>query len=552
MVKQKIIAQLDSSITCQITVALLIILVMKWQVLNQPPVWDTAFSIFPAAVTLAETEFDLLNLLKMPGYFEGGPNVHADSIITVITAVVISLFGKSNILFPVLHIMHFIIAAIGLVYFYRFSIPIIERKVSFLITLTILVFPVFLTQTGYLYLEIPTFTFSILCLSACAKGNYGRTIIFATLATLSKGSGIIAAATVAMAAFLEPISIKQRLIRSLSIFTLPALLIATSSLTINPQMNTIEQDFESLFDRIVYLTILFRAYDVKRYLFNTPDLLIIIFLFIALIPFSFRTFWRGLTDANILYSHKSTSIAQKHVSLSALFLVCFFGFYYIAYPLARTSTSATPVLIRYYVPAIPFLFLTISWFWFEKLKLNKRVLSALLILSSVFFCLNKYGSFYPNEVDKFGNDFSIAERSAAYTDLLSVQQESIRFIGKIARTHPVFYGLPIHYLTKYPLMHYSSAPLTRGQCIILDDRYLNAKLENFPCCFYMLRISPWLGGRIMQDLFGKALLSPDYAAVHVKSFSKGNYNSEILRINRRGQPCALPDELLPIQGSDDD
>lgn len=547
MIKQKIISKLDSSIVAQIILAFCIVFILKWQVLNQPPVWDTAFSVFPAAITLGENGYDLLNLLKMPAYYDGGPNVHAHSIVTIITAVMISLFGKTNILFPALHIIHFIIAAIGLACFYRFCIPIFEKKVSFLLTLTILVYPAFLTQAGYIYLEMPIFMFSILCLSAWEKGNFFRTIIFATLATLCKESGIIVAGAVATAALLEPVSYKQRVIRSLSIFALPAILVATSALIISPQ--TIGNAYGSLFNKIYYLAIINRAYDVKRYLFNTPDLLFCIILFASIIPFKFRTFWHGLTDANILSSKNPGSVAQRHVGLSVLFLIYFFGFYYIALPILGNSPM---VLIRYYTLAIPFLFLTICWFCIAELRVNKRILSVLLTLTLVVFCLNRYGSFYPDEVDKFGNDFSIAERSAAYTDLLYVQKESIRFIEKITQKHPVFYGLPIHYLTKYPLMGYSSAPLMQGHCIILDDRYRNAELKNFPSCFYMLRISPWLGGEIMQDLFRKALSNPDYSAVQVKSFSKGNYNSEILRINRRNEPCALPGELSLNQESDDD
>ena len=171
----------------------------------------------------------------------------------------------------------------------------------------------------------------------------------------------------------------------------------------------------------------------------------------------------------------------------------------------------------------------------------------MLILPLVFFCLNKHGSFYPDEVDKFGNDFSIAERSAAYTDLLYVQKESIGFIEKIAQNHPVFYGLPIHYLTKYPLMGYSSAPLLRGHCIYLDYRYRDGELKNFPGCFYMLKISPWLGAEIINDIFYKARSDTNYKAVHVKSFTKGSYNSEILRINQHNEQCALPDELLLLK-----
>ena len=534
MIKQKIISQLDSRIVVQITIAFFIIFFLKWQVLNQPPVWDTSFSVFPAAITLSENGFDLIDLLKMPGYREGGPNVHAHSIITIITAIMISLFSKTNILFPALHIIHFIIAAIGLACFYRFCIPIFGKKLSFLLTLTILVYPPFLTQAGYLYLEMPTFVFSILCLSAWLKGNYVRTIIFETLAALCKEAGIIVAATVATAAFLEPVSFKKRLIQSLSILALPAILVATSALMTPSPINEIHR---SLFNKII----IYRFVDAKRFLFNTPDLLISIILFTVIMCFRFRSFWRGLTDVTIPRSTTLESVAHRHISISALFLVCFFGFHYIAVPFLQNYTM---VLIRYYVLAIPFLFLTILWFCFAKVRVNKRTLSVLLILCIVFFCFNKYGSFYPNEVDTWGNDFSIAERSVAYTDLLFVQQESIRFIEKISQSHPVFYDLPIHYLLKYPLMGYSSGPLKRGHCIVLDNRYIDAKLENFPSCFYMLRISPW-GGRIMQNLFKRTLSNPDYSAVRIKSFSKGNYNSEILRINRRSEPCTLPDELLP-------
>jgi len=522
MIKQKIISQLNSSIAAQITIAFFIVFILKWQVLNQPPVWDTAFSVFPAAITLSENGFDLISLLKMPVYMAGGPNVHANSIITIITAVTISLFGKTNFLFPILHIIHFIIAAIGLACFYRFCIPIFGRRLSFLLTLTILVYPAFLTQAGYIYLEMPIFMFSILCLSAWEKGNFFRTIIFAVLATLCKDSGIIVAVTVAMAALLEPISYKQRVIRSLSIFALPAILVATSFFIIH--LRAVENDYGSLFNRIYYLAIFYRPYDVKRYLFNTPDLLICIILFAAIIPFKFRTFWHGLTDANILSSRNPGSVAQRHVGLSVLFLICFFGFYYIALPVLGNSKM---VLIRYYTPAIPFLFLTICWFCIAELRVNKRILSVLLTLILMFFCFNRYGLFYPDEVEKFGNDFSIAERSAGYADLLFVQQESIRFIEKIAQNHTVFYGLPIHYLTKYPLMGYSSAPLVKGYCIVLDDRYRDAELKNLPSCFYMLRISPFLGYWDMQKILNKAFSNPDYSVVRIKLFSKGNYSSEI-------------------------
>lgn len=543
MIKNKVASHLNTNLAFQITIAFTIVFLLKWQILDQPPVWDEAFSVFPAAITLSESGFDLLNLLKMPGYLDGGPNVHANSIITIITAVVISLLGKTNFLFPALHLFHFVITATGLTFFYRFCIPVLGKKLSFLLALTILVYPVFLTQTGYMYLEIPTFLFSILCLSSWVNGNFFRTIIFAILATLSKESGIIVVVTVAMASFLEPTSFKDRIIRFFSIFTIPAILVATSSLRIHTF--TKEQDYGSLFNKIINLIIYQRIHNVGRYLFNTPDLLFAMIMFVALLPFCFPTFWHGLTNVNILNSKNPKLIAQKYVSLSALFLVNFFGFYYVAVPLLRENDN---VLIRYYVLAIPFLFLTIMWFLSIKLKINRKTLSALLIISVVFFYLNRNGAFYPNEVETLGNDFSIAERSAAYTDLLLVQQKSIQYIEKIALQHTVFYGLPIHFLTKYPLMRYSSGPLKQGECI----QFMDAKLENLPNCFYMLKISPFLGAKKMTDVFNEALSNPNYLAVRNKLFSKGNYYSEIFKINRHNESCSFNNELFHKNESDND
>ena len=50
-----------------------LILILKWPTLTQPPVWDGSMSVFPAAITLAENNFDLGYLLEQPGYADGRP-----------------------------------------------------------------------------------------------------------------------------------------------------------------------------------------------------------------------------------------------------------------------------------------------------------------------------------------------------------------------------------------------------------------------------------------------------------------------------------------------
>ena len=50
-----------------------IILALKWPTLTEPPLWDAAMSVFPAAITLEEHSFDYGYLLSQPGYSDGGP-----------------------------------------------------------------------------------------------------------------------------------------------------------------------------------------------------------------------------------------------------------------------------------------------------------------------------------------------------------------------------------------------------------------------------------------------------------------------------------------------
>ena len=98
----------------------LLILLLKWDTLLQPPVWDTAMGLFPPALTLAENGFDVLELLGMPGYQEGGPNAHSTSVVTLATAVVLRVSGGGTRGFLMLHLLHFAGAALALLTFFRF------------------------------------------------------------------------------------------------------------------------------------------------------------------------------------------------------------------------------------------------------------------------------------------------------------------------------------------------------------------------------------------------------------------------------------------------
>ena len=142
----------------------LIILVLKWNTLLQPPVWDTAMGLFPPALTLAENGFDLLELLGMPGYEEGGPNAHSTSLVTLATAVVLWTSGGGTRGFLILHLLHFAGAALALLTLFRLVRPMFGGVTTLLLCASVLLHPVFSTQVGYLYTEMPLFLFTVLAL----------------------------------------------------------------------------------------------------------------------------------------------------------------------------------------------------------------------------------------------------------------------------------------------------------------------------------------------------------------------------------------------------
>ena len=143
----RLIGILEERTSAQFLAALALILGVKWHTLLQPPVWDTAMGLFPAALTLSANGFDLLELLAMPGYVEGGPNTHSTSLVTLITALVLRVTGGGGpTSFVVLHLIHFSVAAYALVVLFKFSKPVFGRVSTPLFCLAVLLFPIFSTQ----------------------------------------------------------------------------------------------------------------------------------------------------------------------------------------------------------------------------------------------------------------------------------------------------------------------------------------------------------------------------------------------------------------------
>jgi len=222
---------LDERTGARFLLALSVILGLKWHTLLQPPVWDTAMGLFPAALTLSANGFDLLGLLAMPGYLEGGPNTHATSLVTLLTALVLRVTGGGGpTSFVALHLLHFSAAAWALAVLYRFARPVFGASATALFCLAVLLFPVVSVQVGYMYLEVPLLLCAVLALQAWTEQRFWPAVLWATAAFAVKETGIIVPATLGLAALLEDRDLRLKARRIAGIGGPPVVLVAATSL----------------------------------------------------------------------------------------------------------------------------------------------------------------------------------------------------------------------------------------------------------------------------------------------------------------------------------
>jgi len=445
----------------QFLVALAVILGLKWHTLLQPPVWDTAMGLFPAALTLSANGFDLLELLAMPGYIEGGPNTHSMSLVTLITSLVLRVTGGGgSTSFVALHLLHFTAAAYALVVLFRFSKPVFGRVSTPLFCLAVLLFPIFSTQVGYLYFEVPLFLCAVLALQAWTDQRFWPAVLWATAALVVKETGIIVPATLWMATLLEDRDVRFKVKRMALIMAPPALLVVVTSLL--TRIALAGSGDAPLAPSLASIFLGLRHY-LDRFLFNVPDLLAFIVVFLLAVPvFGVRVFRALRSEPTAVGDRDQERRTQLALGYSGMMIGLFILLFMVALPVLFDFTIVLP---RYYVVIAPFLLL---WFGYALGRLlSTRLPSATamgFVLLSMFFAANSYGVLYPSDIDTEGpgNDPALTERSNAYRRLLALEIQAIQALQALPEGTPVYYGHYEHYLFNYPGLGFADAPLSNG------------------------------------------------------------------------------------------
>ena len=475
--------------------------------------------LFPAAITLSESGFDLPDLLARPGYAHGGPNSHPLSVVTWLTALALRGLDGSPLLFPFLHLCHFLLTAAALAGLYRFALPMVGRGLGVLVCATVLLFPVFTTQAGYLYFEMPLTVCSIYAVLSWSRGQLGRTVLWASAASMTKASGIVVGITLAAAALLRGGSLRERVVSSAAIISGPLLLAFVRLLVLIPLEGT------SGFEPPTYGEYLLN--DVWSFLRAVPDLAILLAASLLMSILRLPSTMRALSRAPESPLRDESSLARTAGYQRRLSDMLIFGFvgFYLVFPLTGVEMHVLP---RYYTPILPFLILGLAEAGQRVLK--PRGVAAALVGASLLFVLNRKGELYYPSVP--ANEFAIAEATGAYVDLLSAQRKGLQALAAVPSGTPVFYGMPEHYLLSSPAMGYADEPPADGHCIYLEQPYREARLKDFPAEFFMLYNYLWLGGLEMRALVKQARLDPSWS-VEAEVFEEGTFETVLLRIARR-------------------
>ena len=528
--------RLEDRESIQFLVALTLILAVKWQTLLEPPVWDTAMGLFPAALTLSANGFDLLGLLSMPTYLAGGPNTHSMSLITLATALVLKVTGGGGpTSFAVLHVLHFSMAAYSLVVLYHFSKPVFGSASTSLFCLAVLLFPLFSTQIGYLYLEMPLFLCAVASLRAWTDQRFWPAVLWATAALAVKETGIIVPATLGVAALLENRGARVKMKRLALIMGPPALLVAATVVLkrIAAQGSGgvgLPPSFGDVLLRVLYY--------LSRYLLNVPDLLAFVVVFLLALPVFKTQLFRTLrSEPTVPEDRDPESRINLVLGYSGTLIVLFGLLFTVALP---TLFSFTMVLPRYYVVIAPFLLL-----WFGHVL--ERLLSARLpavsavcfALLAVFFALNSNGDLYPADIDTVGpgNDPALTERSNAYRRLLKLEVRAMGTLQGLPDGVPVYYGQYEHYLFNYPGLGFAAAPLSNGHNLRLESPEELNRERPIPPCTYALYNYPYLGGRAMRAFLAYADGQENLSRQIVREFRDGRYALILFRIQKEGASC---------------
>ncbi len=507
-----------------------IVLLLKWPTLTEPPVWDSAFGLFPAASELANNGFNLSSLLQQPTYQNGGPNCHAESLVTWITAVVLWGAGQGPKAFTILHLLNFGAAAWALAVLHRLTTQTLGRWLGWMLCGTLLLCPLFRVQVGSMYLEIPLAAFAVSAVAAYSEGKIGRALVWSTLAVMVKQTGLNVAGALAVAALVRPGSVAKRLGLSASFAGL-GLAVALGPVAFTPVLAG-AADSTPPASWWAYM-----SNNHVPYLLCIPDVTLACGLFVVVGLIRLPEIWRSLasgpmSDKLALVETSEPIVGELPPQPSsppsalgvAFLLTVMFGLFFFCAPYhAHLDFFCLP---RYFVLILPCVMFG-GAYWIATLT-SPRVAAIALAVTAMFFVGNRNGVWYPADDS---NNVAVHERSESYRAIVAAQLEAVRAASNLPDDAVIYYGLPEHYFLKYPWLGYAARQHPGGRCVALSqERPKSILAADLPEHFFVILDAPFLGDRELRAILRNALKDPARQVIQLRKVKRGPFSVSLIEV----------------------
>jgi hypothetical protein len=494
--------------------------VLLWPVVLNQPIWDEAFSIFPAADFLATHGFNYRALLRQPGFVDAGPTTHGLTLPALYTAIVLKITGGGKLAWCLLHLWQWLLGAgIG-----TLLVRIITKThgvVTALLIAALSVYcPLMLTQLGNMYLEVPLLFFCLLSLYFFLENRFGLAAAAGVLACATKETAFVAMIALAMTNLLaKKPSRKSILAGAVLLAPSLALLLFLHWFQRGTGAGLAVTDTPAMLRCWIFLV---QAY--KKYLAMMPDMLAL--FVISLIVATVQVV--RIPKVTWLSKAANTPIQRTRlVCFCSLLVLGFSGFHFVVWAIFADLSNFASRYLLFILPAM-WILLEVTLERFVKIGPRRQwILTAVLGL----LLLNRYGIFYPPLVT---SDIGVAERSNENRDGFRVQQDYMKFWEQqIPANVAVFHGLPEAYLAKYPVLGYVTKRLTNAVFITRYTRQHGTQLDQFPNRFYILYFFPIVGSNQLLDVYHEALKRPDWRTDDVATFSRDGFKAFVVLVERK-------------------
>ena len=495
----------------------LLIIALKWPFFSIPPVWDEAFSIFPAADFLVKYDFNYSLLSTQPRYLDGGPTQHGFSLLTLITALVLKITGGWTLAWSILHTLQWLMAAAIGAMLTRIYSNLFEEITAFLLAFATLAYPLMLAQLGGMYIEVPLLFFSVLALYLYRNDQIWMASLFLLAACVTKESGVIAVGALALSAFFGHSKPIRKRVENALILTLPSLIMVLVLLTIVDMRLTFSTSYTF---RDVLNILLYRNLSVYRsYISFIPELIVILLGSLLL-----SVLW----ISKYVYQYVKNEQQESDIIIyNSFFILLFSIFHFIVHAYIQMTDSH--FLTRYFFYAIPSMFFVI-YYTIDKM-IKKTMVKGILLLIVIGVCLiNRSGILYPPIPY---SSIAMAERSEEYIDGYQVQKEYIGMIEKrISKDVPVYVSLPDYFLTHYSVSQYVNKPLPNVYYIGHVLKAAGNKFK-YPDHFVLVYHYPWLGGASIKGMIQNISRNKEFSFEVLGQFQKGYFSAYVFEIKKR-------------------